>query len=42
MKTMKPLKAIIVEDNVFMATVLQDLLTPHNSDISLLDVVHNG
>lgn len=39
---MKPLKAIIVEDNVFMATVLQDLLTPHNSDISLLDVVHNG
>jgi two-component system LytT family response regulator len=25
-----------------MATVLQDLLTQHNSDISLLDVVHNG
>jgi two-component system LytT family response regulator len=39
---MKPLKAIIVEDNVFMATVLQDLLNQHKPDISVLDVVYNG
>jgi two-component system LytT family response regulator len=39
---MKPLKAIIIEDNVFMASVLQDMLHQYKSEISVLDVVHNG
>lgn len=39
---MKPLKAIITEDNVFMASVLHDMLHQYKSEISVLDVVHNG
>ena len=39
---MKPLKAIIVEDNVFIATVLIEMLAQYKPDISVLDVVHTG
>ena len=39
---MTPIKALIVEDNAFMATVLQDLLYQHATDISVLDIAHTG
>ena len=39
---MNPIKALIVEDNAFMATVLHDLLVHHTSDISVLDIAHTG
>ncbi|MBP6023533.1 LytR/AlgR family response regulator transcription factor [Ferruginibacter sp.] len=39
---MKPLKALIVEDNVFMATVLHDLLKQHATDIAVLDIANTG
>lgn len=42
MKTKKPLKALIVEDNVFMATVLQDLLTQYSSKIAIIDIAKTG
>jgi two-component system LytT family response regulator len=39
---MKPIKALIVEDNAFMATVLQDLLQQYCSDISVLEIASSG
>lgn len=39
---MKPIKALIVEDNVFMATVLHDLLKEHATDIAVLDIANTG
>jgi two-component system LytT family response regulator len=39
---MKPIKALIVEDNVFMSTVLHDLLKQHAPDIAVLDIANNG
>ncbi len=39
---MKPIKALIVEDNVFMATVLHDLLKQHAADIAVLDIAKTG
>lgn len=39
---MKPIKALIVEDNVFMATVLHDLLKQHATDIAVLDIANTG
>ncbi|MBK8521496.1 MAG: response regulator transcription factor [Chitinophagaceae bacterium] len=39
---MKPVKALIVEDNVFMATVLHDLLKEHATDIVVLDTATTG
>ncbi len=39
---MKPVKALIVEDNVFMATVLHDLLTQQATDITVLDIADTG
>jgi two-component system LytT family response regulator len=41
-KSMKPLKAIIVEDTVLMATVLSDLLLQESSNISLIGIAHTG
>ena len=38
---MKPIKALIVEDNAFMATVLNDLLTQHATDIAVLNIAKN-
>lgn len=38
----QPLKALIVEDNAFMATVLHDLLQQHASAIAVLGVAHTG
>ena len=39
---MKQVRALIVEDNPFMATVLHDMLLQHASDIAAIDVVHTG
>ena len=39
---MKPIKALIVEDNTFMATVLHDLLKQHATDIAVLDIADTG
>ncbi len=39
---MKQVRALIVEDNPFMATVLHDMLLQHASDIAAVDVVHTG
>jgi two-component system, LytTR family, response regulator len=39
---MKPIKALIVEDNAFMAMVLHDLLKEHATDITVLDVANTG
>ena len=39
---MKTIKALIVEDNVFMATVLHDLLKEHATDIAVLDIANTG
>ena len=39
---MKPLKALIVEDNTFMATVLHDQLKQHAIDIAVLDIADTG
>ena len=39
---MKPIRAIIVEDNAFMAAVLSDLLQDHTSEFTLLGVAATG
>lgn len=39
---MKPIKALIVEDNAFMATVLHDLLRQHATDIVVVDIANTG
>ncbi len=39
---MKTIKALIVEDNVFMATVLHDLLKQNAADIAVLDIADTG
>jgi two-component system, LytTR family, response regulator len=39
---MKTIKALIVEDNVFMATVLHDLLKENAADIAVLDIADTG
>ena len=39
---MKPARALIVEDNPFMATVLHDMLLEHAADIAVADIVHTG
>jgi len=39
---MKPVKALIVEDNAFMATVLRDMLKQHATDIAVLDIANTG
>ena len=39
---MKPVKALIVEDNEFMATVLQDMLQQHGAEFSIVEVAHTG
>ncbi|MEO6637592.1 MAG: LytTR family DNA-binding domain-containing protein [Ginsengibacter sp.] len=39
---MKPIKALIVEDNAFMATVLHDMLKQHATDIAVLDIADTG
>ncbi len=39
---MKPLSALIVEDNAFMATVLHDLLAQYATDIAVAGVAHSG
>ena len=39
---MKPIKALIVEDNTFMATVLHDMLKQHAIDIAVLDIADTG
>lgn len=39
---MKPINALIVEDNVFMATVLHDLLKQHATDITVLEIANTG
>lgn len=39
---MKPIKALIVEDNAFMATVLHDLLKQHTADIAVLNIANTG
>lgn len=38
----QPLKALIVEDNTFMATVLHDLLVQHASAIAVLAIANTG
>nr|WP_290936857.1 hypothetical protein [Haliscomenobacter sp.] len=38
MISQKPLKALIVEDNAFMATVLHDLLVQHASANAVLAI----
>ncbi len=38
----QPLKALIVEDNAFMATVLHDLLVQHASTIAVLAIANTG
>lgn len=40
--SMKPLKALIVEDNAFMATVLFDLLKPYATDIAVAAIAKTG
>jgi two-component system, LytTR family, response regulator len=42
MMSKRLLKALIVEDNAFMATVLNDLLMQHATDISVLDTASTG
>jgi len=42
MTSKQPLKALIVEDNAFMATVLHDLLKQHASAIVVLGIAHTG
>jgi two-component system, LytTR family, response regulator len=42
MASKKPLKALIVEDNAFMATVLQDMLKQYASAISVLAIANTG
>lgn len=39
---MKPIKALIVEDNAFMATILHDLLKEHTTDIAVIDIADTG
>lgn len=39
---MKLIKALIVEDNLFMATVLSDLLQQNGSDIAVVGIAHTG
>ncbi len=39
---MKPIKALIVEDNKFMATVLHDLLKHHTTGISVSGIANTG
>ncbi len=39
---MKPIKALIVEDNAFMATVLSDLLQQDGSKIAVSGIAHSG
>lgn len=39
---MKPLKALIVEDNAFMATVLHDMLKQYASRITVTDIAKTG
>lgn len=39
---MKPIKAIIIEDNAFMATVLSDLLQQHATDMSIVGIANTG
>ncbi|MBS1731333.1 MAG: response regulator transcription factor [Bacteroidetes bacterium] len=39
---MRPIKALIVEDNAFMATVLCDLLKKRKSEIVVLDIAKTG
>lgn len=39
---MKPLKALIVEDSVFMATVLHDLLNQYAPKIAVTDIAKTG
>jgi two-component system LytT family response regulator len=39
---MKPARALIVEDNPFMATVLHDMLLEHAADIAVVEIVHTG
>ena len=39
---MKPIKALIVEDNTFMATVLHDMLKQHAIDFAVLDIADTG
>ena len=39
---MKPIKALIVEDNAFMRPVLNDLLTQHATDIAVLNIANTG
>ncbi len=39
---MKPIKALIIEDNVFMATVLLDLLQQAASNIYVSGIAHTG
>lgn len=39
---MKPLKALIVEDNRFMATVLIDMLEQHRETVSVVGVSYSG
>jgi two-component system LytT family response regulator len=39
---MKHIKALIVEDNAFMATVLHDLLRQHASNITILGIANTG
>jgi two-component system, LytTR family, response regulator len=38
----QPLKALIVEDNAFMATVLHDLLVQHASAIAVIAIANSG
>lgn len=39
---MKSRKALIIEDNAFMATVLHDLLLSYAPDIAVLGIAHSG
>ena len=39
---MKPIKALIVEDNAFMATVLHDMLKQYATDIAVLHIAYTG
>ncbi len=41
-KSMKPLKALIVEDNAFMATVLHDMLQQYAGKIAVTDTAKTG
>ncbi len=42
MASKKPLKALIVEDNAFMATVLQDMLKQYATKIAVIDIAKTG